>query len=138
MITYNSITSIQAHNLLRPIFYEENTYSAHWAPSLATPLKADDQKKNETPFRTNKLNMSELFGRTEFRIPRKIKTLSYQGRGIWGHHPGVVIEIPSNGLQYMLWNLVALPRGAETCPAQCNNLANENPAGEFGVTIQEW
>ena len=59
MITYNSITSIQAHNLLRPIFNEENTYSAHWAPSLATPPKADDQKENETPFRTNKLNMSE-------------------------------------------------------------------------------
>ena len=162
MNTYNSITPIQGHNLLRPILYEEKTYSAHWASILATPPKADEQKKNETPLRTDQLTMSEgrpnlnssnthkvahgsfvleafvivvfapgaaqaiskrchshrfcFFGvcPSLFRgcvecfalrakgilNPTKIKTLSYQGRGIWGHRPGVEIEIPYNTLQF--------------------------------------
>ena len=41
-------------------------------------------------------------------------------------------------LANMLWNLVAMSRGAETSPAKCSNPTHENPAGEFGVTIQEW
>ena len=88
-------------------------------------------------------------------MPPKIKTLSYQGRGIWAQEPGEVMKSlpkfasrlcslvalppgaensPANSCRFAQSAqtccevLVASPRVAENSPAKSSNPANENPA----------
>ena len=41
------------------VFMGQNTYSARWASSLATPPKAEEKNKNAIRFQSEKISMSE-------------------------------------------------------------------------------
>ena len=151
MNTYNSITPIQGHNLLRPVFYEEQTYSALWASILAAPPKADEQKKNETPLRTDQLTMSE--GRPNLNSSNTHKVAHgnfiLEAFVIVVFAPGAAQAISKrcHSQRFCCFGVCpSLFRGCGMFRIMGGRHSEPNEkskhfrirVGEFGVTVQEW
>ena len=75
-----------------PVFMGQNTYSARWASSLATPPKAEEKNKSATRFQSEKISMSErtpkLHSSNIHTHPSMETSTSKNLQLLCGHGPG--------------------------------------------------